>query len=558
MRCCWSEPIKNPAGKVLGAFGMYYDHPALPNEEERRDLESAARLTGIIMERKRSEELLKESKDFLSTIIDNIPDMIFVKDAADLRFVRFNIAGEKLLGYGNDSLLGKNDYDLFSKDQADFFTAKDREVLESGRILDIPEEHILTKSRGPRVLHTKKIPVSDQDGRPLYLLGISEDITERKIFEAEHQRRHKLESIGILAGGIAHDFNNLLAGILNHVYIAKMYMDRESKEYKSLESAEKAISRAANLTQQLLTFSRGGTPVKKTASIVELIKESAEFVLSGSHVKCEYSFEDNLWPVDVDSAQISQVIHNLILNADQSMPAGGTIRISGENVAIESNTDLLLQKGRYIRITIEDQGTGISAEYLKDVFDPYFTTKEMGRGLGLSISYSIIKQHGGRILVESEIEVGTTFTIYLPASEHMVEVNKDKDDLTASREGKILIMDDEESIRSSMQELLMMGGWVVECAKDGDEAIELYKKALETSRPFDVVILDLTVPGGMGGKETITKLLELNSNVKAVVSSGYSNNPVMADYEKYGFSDVYNKASDRPERLYHILRKLLE
>jgi signal transduction histidine kinase/CheY-like chemotaxis protein len=406
----------------------------------------------------------------------------------------------------------------------------------------------------------KYVDISVSSFEKGYFATIFSDITWRKKVDEERiqlqTQMQKLESVGILAGGIAHDFNNLLAGIRNNVYLSMMHVDRENNVYENLKSAEKAIDRASNLTQQLLTFSRGGTPVKKTASIVDLIKESAEFVLRGSNVNCEYDMADNIWPAEVDQGQVNQVIHNLILNAVQSMPGGGTIRISTENIEPVPGTGLPLQEGRYIKIVMQDRGVGIAEEQLHKIFDPFYTTKEMGRGLGLSITYSIIKNHDGHISVESEPGAGTTFTIYLPASEKQPEEKETVEDTFTTGEGKILIMDDEEIIRESVEQLLTLKGYEVECAKDGDEAIELYKKAMKASKPFNAVILDLTIRGGMGGKEAVKKLREIAPDVKAIVASGYSNDPVLANYREYGFCGVFAK-HDKTEELGKTLHQVI-
>jgi PAS domain S-box-containing protein len=398
--------------------------------------------------------------------------------------------------------------------------------------------------------------VKDDMGETNRFFGTMLDITERKQLEEELQKMQKLDSIGTLAGGIAHDFNNLLSALRNNVYLSKMNTDEEHISYKNLESSEKIIDRATNLTQQLLTFSKGGSPVKKTASIIEIINESAEFALKGSNIKCECSMSENTSPVEVDPGQMNQVLHNLVLNAVQAMPEGGTIRIWTENVDIGSDAVLPLQEGKYVKIVFQDQGIGIAEAHLKKIFDPYFTTKEAGSGLGLSVVYSIIRNHDGQTLAESEIGTGTTFTIYLPASEKKIEDKETVEDTFAAGEGKILLMDDEKIIRETAEQLLSQKGYKVECAKDGEEAIELYQRAMEASQPFNAVILDLTIRGGMGGKEAVKKLQEIDPNVRAIVVSGYSNDPVLANYKEYGFCGVFAK-HDKTEELGKTLHNVI-
>jgi nitrogen-specific signal transduction histidine kinase/CheY-like chemotaxis protein len=349
----------------------------------------------------------------------------------------------------------------------------------------------------------------------------------------EHIKHQKLESLGILAGGIAHDFNNLLTAILGNITLAKISSKSESEKLKILSEAEKSVSKAKNLAQQLLTFSKGGAPVKKIVSISKIIRESVSFALSGSNVICEFSIPDELWQAECNEGQISQVINNLIINAKESMPEGGVVEVKAENVQIKTKQILPISKGKYIKISIKDYGVGISEKHLSKIFDPYLTTKPKGSGLGLTTAYYIIKNHNGYIDVESKLGVGTTFYVYLPASDKKV-LDEEKDPgKTLKGKGKILLIDDEEDIRKVTGEILKYLGYKVEFAKDGAEAINIYKRAKVSKHPFDGVILDLVVPGGMSAKETIQKLITIDPKVKPVVSSGYSD-PIMADFRKYG------------------------
>ncbi len=356
------------------------------------------------------------------------------------------------------------------------------------------------------------------------------------------EKASKIESLGIFAGGIAHDFNNLLTAIVGNLSMAKILASREDDLHGILTDAEKATLRARSLTRQLLTFSKGGVPIKRTTSIRDLLTDTVNFILSGSHIKSDFSFSADLWDVDIDEDQMSQVINNLIINAMQSMPHGGKISISACNREVLDADDPDLEAGRYVNITITDQGQGIPEKMLKNIFDPYFTTKEMGSGLGLAVSYSIIKKHAGHITVSSKEGSGTTFRLFLPSSrERQDAVEKKIVNEEVSLSGRVLFMDDEEIIRITGKKMLTHIGFDVVCTKDGDETFEVYRREKENGRPFDLVIMDLTIPGGMGGREAIGRLRQYNPDVVAVASSGYSNDPVLARFTEYGFSERLTK-----------------
>jgi two-component system cell cycle sensor histidine kinase/response regulator CckA len=389
---------------------------------------------------------------------------------------------------------------------------------------------------------------------------IYQDITDRKHMEEERQHLAKLESVGTLAGGIAHDFNNILTAILGNISLARMTEKPESELQDMLADAEKASLRAKDLTQQLLTFAKGGAPVKKLASLTELIKDTASFALRGSNVTCRFCLPDDLWQAEIDEGQISQVLNNLVINARQSMPAGGTIEVRAENMEITGKqrlgSRLPLEPGDYIRIMVKDQGTGILEEHLPRIFDPYFTTKQTGSGLGLATSYSIVRSHCGHISIESKVGIGSTFYVYLPASRGTKAAPKTTEKVLPVAGGRILLMDDEASLREVAGRMLNHIGYEdVAVASDGEEAIKLYREALKSGKPFDVVILDLTIPGGMGGKETIQKLREINPQIKAVVSSGYSDSSLMSEYQNYGFKGILAKPYTM-EQMSQTLQKL--
>ena len=375
---------------------------------------------------------------------------------------------------------------------------------------------------------------------------------ERKQAEEARQKVDKLESLGTLAGGLAHDFNNLLTGIMGNINLARENLEVVDTKLADtrLEEAEAAAAQAKRLTLQLLTFATGGAPIRKVLAINDLVKDSATFALRGSNVKCEFALPDDIWAVECDEGQVGQVVSNLVLNADQAMPKGGTINIGVKNITIGKEAALPLAKGRYVRISVADHGVGIAKKNLSRVFDPYFSTKEEGSGLGLATAYSIIKNHGGYIDVESKLGAGTTFNVYLPASRKSVPVKREaaaKVQFTGT--GRVLVMDDEELIRKLLSSELTKAGYEVELTEDGAGTIKRYTKAMELGNPFDVVILDLTVPGGMGGKEVIEKLLEIDPGVKAIVSSGYSTDPIMSDFASYGFKGVVAKPFKMAEML---------
>lgn len=377
-------------------------------------------------------------------------------------------------------------------------------------------------------------------GEGAELRWLLRDITKHRQMEEELQKVDKLESVGVLAGGIAHDLNNYLTVILGNLSLAKRCTPEDHKATKYFQYMEEAIGQTGNLTSQLLTFAKGGNPLTTAVSICELIKESSAFALSGSNTRYELFLAKDLPSVEIDQAQITQVFTNLLINADQAMQEGGIIKVYAEALtATAENSTLQLQAGNYVALTITDQGSGISSQILPKIFDPYFTTKEHGSGLGLTICYSIVKRHGGHISVQSVEGKGTSFTIYLPVSSVQAE-NEVREDSFISGQGKVLLMDDEESVLKTANEMLTFLGYEVELARDGAEAVRLYKEAFLSDRPFDVVITDMTVRGGMGGKQAVAELIKLDSEVRAIVSSGYSSDK-LSDYKKYGFCEVIAK-----------------
>ena len=483
---------------------------------------------------------LEEEQQIFKSLVENSTDLIGIA-TLDGRVFYLNEAGQKLAGLvGLEEVRRTRVRDFVLEKHVDPLQKMLASLSENGTWKgEARIRNFRTRTTIPIEMHGFVIK-DNKTGQPIALATICRDITERKKMEEEMGRADKLNSIGILAGGIAHDFNNLLTAIFGNITLAKMHANRQSEVYMRLEESEKATQRARDLTHQLLTFSRGGAPVKKTISVQEMVKESAKFILRGSNVKCEFLFPADLWPVEADEGQVSQVLNNLIINAAHAMHDGGTVQVYCGNVFV-ARDDLPLTKGNYILISIMDHGFGISKEHLSKIFDPYFTTKQKGSGLGLSTSYSIVKNHGGHITVESDKGIGTTFQVYLPASGNGKPLPRSEEERVVEGKGKILVMDDEETVRDVARNMLECLGYSVTLAKEGTEAIAIYQMAMASGEPFDSVLMDLTIPGGMGGMEAVKRISEIDSKVKAIVCSGYSNDTIMANYRTFGFCGVIPK-----------------
>ena len=415
------------------------------------------------------------------------------------------------------------------------------------------------KDNQARDIFLRAYPV-EREGQVVALVCVHTDITERKKSQAELQKMDKLKSIGTLAGGVAHDFNNILTGLFGSITIARLHLEKGHPAYKSLREAEKSMNRASSLANQLLTFSKGGDPVKEDAKLDRFVEEIVLFDLSGSNVKPVFSFADALWLAHVDKGQMQQVFSNLTINANQAMPNGGHVYITMENAEVEHTDARKLEPGKYIRVTLRDEGIGIDQKHQKRIFDPYYTTKKAGNGLGLATVYSIIEKHGGHISVDSEPGRGTTFTLYLPASEEAVSLataGGETKEFASIQTGKILVMDDEAAIRQVAADMLGAIGYAVETAPEGSAALEKYKQAMSAGKPFDAVIMDLTVPGGMGGAEAIKLLLTVDGQASAIVSSGYSGDPVLAHYKDYGFKGIITKPYSI-EKLQQVIDQVLQ
>ncbi len=406
-------------------------------------------------------------------------------------------------------------------------------------------------SGGPRYVEITASPLRDAEGRIAAGIEVVRDITERRRLSEEMAKTEKLESVGLLAGGIAHDFNNLLTGIIGNISLAKMLSADNTQIVARLQDAEKASLRASELTRQLLTFSKGGIPVKRIQPIGGIVREAVAFTLSGSRVKAVFDLPDDLPPLDVDAGQLHQVFTNLAMNAVQAMPHGGTMRVRGSCEQVKAGDLAGLPAGRFVLISVADSGPGIPPQLLTRIFDPYFTTKETGTGLGLATVYSIIKKHGGAI--SARPGQGAVFDIYLPLSSGVAASHNAGPGKVATGTGTVLVMDDEELVLNTAGEMLKALGFTGTFARNGAEAVSLYQAALSRNTPPVAVILDLTVPGGIGGREAMQKMLALDPHAVGVVSSGYSNDPVMADHQRYGFKAMLPKPYDA-EALGRVLR----
>jgi PAS domain S-box-containing protein len=508
-----------------------------------------------ITERKQKDESLKQSQELLQLQFSRMPVGCIVW-GDDYRVRSWNPAAEKIFGYSTEEAIGRTANELIVPEEVRLKSGAIWTGLMSGDTAagDLIEN--ITKSGRTILCEWTNTRLSSRDGAMMGVISMVQDVTDRREREQEQLKMQKLESLGLLAGGIAHDFNNILTAILGNVTLVRMKMSPDNPWYRQLDEAVAATYSAKDLTHQLLTFSRGGAPVRKAMALEQLIRDSAGFAVRGVNVKCDFSFEEGLWPADIDESQMARVFSNLVINACQAMPAGGVIRINARNEDIGKKSGLPLGEGRYVAISIEDQGIGIPEENLQKIFDPYFTTKQIGSGLGLAVTYSIVKNHRGHITVRSHVGQGSTFTVYLPASDRQPAGAKRLADGYVRWHGRVLLMDDEEMVRVVTREILKALGYEVSSAADGAEAIRLYTEARDAGRPFDAVIMDLTVPGGMGGKEAIQKLREIEPGVRAIVSSGYSQDPVMADYKIYGFNEAIAKPFTSNE-LSRVLHKAL-
>lgn len=512
-----------------------------------------------ITERRRTEEALAAEKEWLAVTLRSIGEGVITTDTrGTIRLI--NDVAEKLTGWKQSEAAGKSIDQVFHLVHPHTGRQQSLDLisrLKAQAVIELDNQVLVSKDGQQRIIDASCARIRCRSDKFIGAVLVFRDITERLRLEQELIRTSKLESLGVLAGGIAHDFNNLLTVIMGYISLAKISIDDPQAALDLLTKSEKASWQAKSLTQQLLTFARGGAPLKKTTNIVNLIKDSVEFSLSGPNIKCEMSVPESLWPVEVDEGQLSQVINNLVINAVQAMPEGGTIWVSAANVTTDEMPSLPLKPGQYIKITVKDEGVGIPAAHFEKIFDPYFTTKSTGSGLGLATAYSIIKNHGGLITVDSILGQGATFEVYLPASSRLPQDSADPLLHPATGQGSILIMDDEKNVQDVLKRMLNTLGYEVTVTNNSQEAVASYREALRNGRKFDAVIIDLTVRGGGGGKDAIKRLLEVDPEVKAIVSSGDSNAPLMAEYAEWGFRGAITKPFGINE-LSRVLKRVLD
>lgn len=558
--CAWEEIIKRTGGTAL-AVGRTRKHVTFPVEISLSQMMVDQQVLYVAMvrdvtERKRFEQQIAAEKESLAVTLRAIADGVITTDV-DGKIIVINNEAERLTGWTSQEAIGrplKSVFNVVVDLATQAKTQKSGSRNEAQSILQhLPESaRLISREGSERTIEQVASPIRDNKNEIAGVVLVFRDITERQRNEAERRKAETLEQLGLLAGGIAHDFNNLLTAIIGNISLASLLLSPDAEMASRLDDAKNASLRARDLAQQLLTFARGGAPIKKTASIDKLIRDTVAFSLRGSHNRSEFHFGADLWPAEVDSGQISQVIANLVVNADQAMPNGGTLHVSCENFCNTSATTPVtpdLTPGDYIRIGIRDEGVGIPEKYLKRIFDPYFTTKPKGTGLGLATAYSIIKNHNGLMTVESEVHVGSTFNLYLPAASHQETATEQpregSEPITGT--GRVLVVDDEEAIRTLVEYTLSRLGYQVMQAATALEGVDIYRQKFESGERFDAVILDLTLPGGMGGKEALKKLIEIDPTANAIVSSGYATDATMSRYQDFGFRGVLAKPYEATE-----------
>jgi len=533
------QPIEHLNRAVSAAMGSnsYLPVEVFSPDEIGQLTANFNRMLSAIQERERK---LRQSQELFATAFRVSPDAVNITRLEDGRFLEINEGFTAMTGFTAEAV-GRTSTELALWVDPEARQRLVSELKAQGVVTNLEacfrrkDGSVLTGSLAARSLVI--------GGEPC-MLSITRDISEQKRADETLRKLDKLEAVGVLAGGIAHDFNNILTAIMGNISVARDSLDESHRAVAILDKAERAASRAAELAHTLLTFARGGLPVKRAAALRPILEESASLVMRGAKVLTILDLPDDLLPVEVDPGQISQVANNILINATQAMPEGGRITIRGENVRLPGSGPWPLPPGRYLRITLEDTGRGIPEENLGRVFDPYFTTKPGGSGLGLASAHSIISKHGGWIGVRSELGRGTTFEILLPASERPVAPEAPGTGLPQATNPTglpVLVMDDEAMIRDLLTDMLARLGFQARTCVCGEDAVALYQDALSQGPAYSAVIMDLTIPGGMGGQDAAARILAMDPAARLIVSSGYSNDPVLADHQRFGFSATLMK-----------------
>ncbi len=536
-----------------------FDIMASPFKDDNGNIVGSIEVLRDITEKEMLKHELEKSEKRLRLIASSIGEGIYVLDGLG-NLIFMNLEAERLLGWKETELLNKRVHDIIHSKKSDGSHLSEDEcpilnVLKTGERYYssyFSEEVFLRKDGTSFPVAFIATPILDE-GRIIGVVAAFRDISVRKKMRDDILNLKKLESLADLAGGIAHDFNNLLTAIMGHISISKMYLRPEDKIYNNLTIAESACLNARNLTYQLLLFAKGEKPSRKVTEIAKLLRETASFFENDPRYKVEFNIPDDLWLVEVDEVQIKQVMHNLFLNAIEAMPSGGGIIIKAENYMVSERDNLPIRNGKFVKVYIKDSGIGIKQKDLTRIFDPYYTTKQMdfhkGVGLGLSLCYSVIKRHEGHIWAESEEGKGTTIYLLIPA----LEIQREP----AAYRGRVLLMEDDEMVGHLALEMLSHLGYHADFVRDGADAIRLYEDSLKAGRRYNFVILDLTVNKGMGGKETMERLLKIDPEIRAIISSGYVDDPVMLNYEDFGFMSAIAKPYDI-DQLKDILLKIEE
>ncbi|NUM40877.1 MAG: PAS domain S-box protein [Leptospiraceae bacterium] len=510
-----------------------------------------------ITDRKKAEESLAEERERLLVTLKSIGDGVITTDVSG-NIILMNSVAEELCGWSLEEAKGKPLPEIFRiihEFTREVFESPVSRVLKTGSIVELENHTVLISRNGTeRVIADSGSPIRNQKSEIIGVVLVFRDMTEKHKMQTTIQRSAKLDSLGVLAGGIAHDFNNLLSGIYGNIDLA-LENSNDKRNIAYLNKAIGTIDRAKGLTSQLLTFAKGGSPAREITQIVPFLKKTILFALSGSNVSCLFQIEEGLWNCNIEKHQIAQVFDNIVINAKQAMPFGGKIEVIAENIKIaEKKGNLEIELGEYVKISIKDYGHGMSKKTLSKIFDPYYTTKEGGHGLGLATCYSIINKHEGSIDVESEVGVGSIFHIYLPAEKSIKSEKKLQDDESKPDAGVILILEDEDTLGEIMTYMIGSLGYTVICKKDGQEIIDYFQNDLNRDRKIKGMILDITIPGGMGGKEVIPVIRKLDQIIPVFIISGYTEDMVMTNPWGYGFTASISKPFTKRE-LSDILSK---